>query len=38
MNETSQIPELDFDPYSVENLTDPYPMQNACAKRDRWCA
>jgi len=26
MNLTSQIPELDIDPYAAENLTDPYPM------------
>ncbi|MFL6660570.1 MAG: cytochrome P450, partial [Rhizobacter sp.] len=26
MNATLQIPELDIDPYSRENLLDPYPM------------
>jgi len=26
MNEISQIPELDIDPYAADNLIDPYPM------------
>jgi 4-methoxybenzoate monooxygenase (O-demethylating) len=26
MNESSNLPELDIDPYSAENLIDPYPM------------
>jgi 4-methoxybenzoate monooxygenase (O-demethylating) len=26
MNHIHEVPELDIDPYSVENLTDPYPM------------
>ena len=26
MNETSQIAELDIDPYAADNLADPYPM------------
>lgn len=26
MNETANLPELDIDPYSAENLIDPYPM------------
>jgi len=26
MNETSETPELDIDPYAADNLTDPYPM------------
>ena len=26
MNETSNLPELDIDPYAAENLIDPYPM------------
>jgi len=26
MNETANLPELDIDPYSPENLIDPYPM------------
>ncbi len=29
MNEHAGIPELDFDPYSPENLSDPYPMHQA---------
>jgi 4-methoxybenzoate monooxygenase (O-demethylating) len=29
MNEHAAIPELDIDPYSAENLTDPYPMHQA---------
>ena len=29
MNETIAIPELDFDPYAPENLSDPYPMHHA---------
>ncbi len=29
MNETTSIPELDFDPYAAENLIDPYPMHQA---------
>jgi 4-methoxybenzoate monooxygenase (O-demethylating) len=29
MNETLDIPELDWDPYAPENLTDPYPMHRA---------
>ena len=26
MNETVNVPELDIDPYSAQNLIDPYPM------------
>jgi len=29
MNQTLDIPELDFDPYAPENLNDPYPMHHA---------
>lgn len=29
MNAVIDLPELDFDPYSPENLTDPYPMHQA---------
>lgn len=29
MNDTAAIPQLDFDPYSAEHLTDPYPMHQA---------
>jgi cytochrome P450 len=29
VNETIDIPELDFDPYAPENLNDPYPMHHA---------
>ncbi len=29
MNDTMTIPELDFDPYAPEQLTDPYPMHHA---------
>jgi 4-methoxybenzoate monooxygenase (O-demethylating) len=29
MNEHAAIPELDIDPYSADNLTDPYPMHQA---------
>jgi hypothetical protein len=26
MNEITNVPELDIDPYAAENLIDPYPM------------
>jgi hypothetical protein len=34
MSEVANIPELDIDPYSAENLVDPYPMHQRMREAD----